>query len=207
MTTNKPLLFVVGDSISIGYGTYLEQMIAPTIRYARKTGMEAALHDAGHPAGPNGGDSFRLLQYLQALHETGDFSASILALNCGLHDLKCDRESGKNQVSLRHYQANLEKIFPLAKRLADRVLWVRTTPVDEVRHRSQFPFDRVEADVDAYNEIADAAAALHAVPTADLFTFSAALDLNDESFRDGVHFSPELAAQQAAFLSGRLSVL
>ena len=53
-------VFVVGDSISIQYGPFLEQMLSGRIAYARKGSEDAtmaeALRNLDIPVGANGGD-------------------------------------------------------------------------------------------------------------------------------------------------------
>eukprot|EP00041_Stephanoeca_diplocostata_P008739 m.129240 g.129240 ORF g.129240 m.129240 type:complete len:252 (+) comp17456_c0_seq2:126-881(+) len=94
-----PLLFVLGDSISIGYGPHLKenlQKISTSVErweYARKN----ELGDTGDMGlhGCNGGNSQDVVNYLKFLVKENSssgphISPRILLLNCGLHDIKCN---------------------------------------------------------------------------------------------------------------------
>ncbi|MHC4884697.1 MAG: SGNH/GDSL hydrolase family protein, partial [Planctomycetota bacterium] len=87
----KTDLFVIGDSISIGYGPFLKAMTAAHFNYARKSGEEEALKNLDIPAGANGGNSAKVLAYLEALAASKSFATDILLINCGLHDLNQNR--------------------------------------------------------------------------------------------------------------------
>ena len=122
--TARPALFVLGDSISINYGPALERSLAGRFRYDRKGAALGASQNI-ESALVNGGDSGSVLAFLRS--QAGLFGtdeASILLLNCGLHDLRVDPESGSHQVEAETYVRNLEQIVTLAKSAAERVVWV-----------------------------------------------------------------------------------
>ncbi len=191
-------LHVVGDSISIHYGPHLEARLAGTAQYSRKTGPNGELDE---DSDANGGDSRRVRAYLASLPPAGQFD--LLLVNCGLHDLRRSSETGELQVPLDEYRANLAEILALARGLAGRVGWVRTTPVvDELHNRPGLGFRRFAADVEAYNRAADEVMRACGVVTLDLFTFT--LTLGRAAYSDHVHFTEAARAQQAAFLAGGL---
>src|SRR3569623_656120 len=103
--------FVIGDSISIQYGPYLEQYLAGYLHYARKSGESEALANLDIPQGANGGDSSMVLKYLRGLHQTKSLQADVLLINCGLHDIKTDPATGKKQVTLEDHRRNLQEIL------------------------------------------------------------------------------------------------
>ena len=197
-------LFVLGDSISIHYGPYLKQMLDGQFAYDRKRGDEA-LANLDRPAGANGGDSRQVLAFLdeqraQAAHH------DVLLLNCGLHDLRTDPQTGEKQVPLEEYEQNLQRILTLAEDLASLAVWVRTTPVDDERHnRLRSTFWRYNRDVVTYNNVADGVMQGSGVPTIDLYTFTRTL--GDGVYCDHVHFAEEMRALQAAFIAGHLCSL
>ncbi|HEX8834101.1 MAG TPA: SGNH/GDSL hydrolase family protein [Abditibacteriaceae bacterium] len=200
-----PHIFVVGDSISMAYGPYLQRYTAGRFAYARKGDKigDIELPHAEHDA--NGGDSRTVLSYLRALHEAG-FRTDYLLLNCGLHDIK--REPGTNalQVPPEEYLDNLKAIFPLVIEMALQPVWVRTIPVDEALHTAEEKgFLRFLADVEEYNRIADETMYAANIPVLDLYSFTQ--NLGENLSPGGVHFSDEVAAQQAAFLAGALAAL
>ncbi len=198
---NRLTLHVVGDSISIHYGPYLQTMLAGVMAYSRKTAPDGSLDDAG---AANGGDSSRVLAYLQSLQPEQKFDA--LLLNCGLHDIKRDPVTNQPQIATDYYAANLRAILAEGKRLAKHAIWVRTTPVIDERHnRLNTAFRRFEVDVEAYNAIADRIMREHDIPIIDLFTFTR--NLGPAVYVDHVHFTAEVRAQQAAFIAGYLSTV
>ncbi len=191
-------LHVVGDSISIHYGPYLQTMLTGVVAYSRKTAPDGNIDDAG---AANGGDSSMVLAYLQSLQP--ERKVDVLLLNCGLHDIKRDPVTNQPQIATDYYVANLRVILNEGKRLARRVIWARTTPVIDERHnRLNTAFRRCVADVEAYNAIADDIMRERGVPIIDLFTFTR--NLGPDVYVDHVHFTVEVRAQQAAFIAGHL---
>ena len=112
----------------------------------------------------------------------------LVHLNCGLHDL-ARRPATEPSVPLAEYRDNLQAIFARFAELGVPVVWATTTPVDEVRHHRIKPFDRLEADVTAYNAAAvDIARALE-LPVDDLYGVAVARGWTDHLTDDGVHFT------------------
>ena len=110
-----PLVFVIGDSISMGYGPHMEKMLAGTFRYARKTGLEAG---AAGATGANGGDSARVLDYIEAMRADEAFRPDCLVVNCGLHDAKIEPGGSAHQVELDDYKRNLQRIVEIGASVA-----------------------------------------------------------------------------------------
>jgi hypothetical protein len=194
-----PTLHVVGDSISIHYGPYLQTMLAGVMSYSRKTAPDGSLDDRA-----NGGDSSMVLDYLRALQPDRPFD--LLLINCGLHDIKREVTTHAVQVPLDCFEANLREILTEARRLAMRTIWIRTTPVIDERHnRLNTTFYRFEADVEAYNAAADRIMREHDITTINLFTFTR--NLGPDVYVDHVHYTDGVCAQQAAFIAGHLFCL
>ncbi|HPJ22564.1 MAG TPA: SGNH/GDSL hydrolase family protein, partial [Clostridia bacterium] len=103
-------IFVIGDSISLHYGPYLEKNVEGKFLYDRKRGIDGTLDDLNGPLGANGGDSRHVLKYLREQHAR-KVSYDILLLNCGLHDIKVNDEDGDNQVEADEYAGNLKAIL------------------------------------------------------------------------------------------------
>lgn len=202
-----PRLFVIGDSISIQYGPYLETLGSGLFHYDRK--RDDAGTDAGrnldNPEGANGGDSSRVLAYLRARARGGGIPADFLLLNCGLHDIKTAPETGERQIPLSQYRENLGAILDEARGMKLAPLWVRTTPVIDEIHNSRSTIRRHAADVEAYNAAADAVMARAGVPMIDLHGFSA--HFLPGGLIDHVHYDPPTREKQAAFLAGALGIL
>lgn len=200
----KPGLYVIGDSISLHYGPYLEQYLGERFAYARKTAEAEARLSLPNPQGDNGGDSSAVLAFLRGLIERGELAAELLLVNCGLHDIKTDPTSGKKQVQIDDYRRNLEQIAALAGQAGVPLVWVRTTPCDEAIHnaRPDMAFHRFAADCIAYNAVADGVMAAAGVPTIDLHNFTASL--GGELYCDHVHFHEAVREKQAAYIAGWL---
>ena len=191
-------IHVVGDSISIHYGPYLERYLGPAFGYSRKEGQAGNLD---RPEGANGGDSSMVLAYLRECADAGTHW-DILLLNCGLHDVK--RYDGQLQVPAGDYEQNLGQILTVARRLADYVIWIRTTPIiDDIHNARMSDFQRFDADVEAYNAIADEEAAIGADWTIDLNAFCRALG-GAEIVADHVHYTEPARQLQGAFIAGHI---
>lgn len=204
MITTHPSIFVIGDSISLQYGPYLEQYTRGVFRYDRKRGDEG-YENLDIPTGANAGDSSMVLSYLRFLQDKGDWRPDWLLLNCGLHDIKTNPDTGEKQVPLETYKANLRGIVNIAEELAVPLIWIRITPVDDEIHNSKGKdITRHAVDVDAYNAAADAIMEEADIPDIDLFTFTANLGPSAEIFCDHVHFTEPVRERQAAYIAGYL---
>ena len=194
-------LYLIGDSISLHYGPYLQAYLDGVMTYARKEGEDEALLNLDNPQGANGGDSGMVRAFLAAKVAAGDLDADLLLVNAGLHDIKTDPVTGARQVPLDQYTANLRAIVDLAETLPARLVWIRTTPCDErVHNRPDMAFHRFAADCDAYNAAADAVMAAAGVPVIDLHTFTR--NLGPDLYCDHVHFHEHVREKQAAFIAG-----
>lgn len=199
-----PTIFVLGDSISIQYGPFLQVYIEPALSYARKDGTEAALQNLDIPTGANGGDSTRCLNYLNARCAEATFRPDLLLLNCGLHDIKRDVDSKQIQVDADTYRSNLQVITTLLAKRGTKLLWIRTTPVnDEIHNSRSKQFHRHDADQRAFNAIADQVMSDANVQTLDLDAFTRASG-GDAAFSDHVHFIEPVRQAQGAFIAGTL---
>ncbi len=200
--STKRDVYVIGDSISIQYGSYLEKSLRGRFNYDRKGGLAQAIQNLDIPVGANGGDSTMLYSYLQEQDSKG-IRYDILLLNCGLHDIKSDTITGIKQVSIEVYKETLKSIIKLTKMMANEVIWIRTTPVDDNIHNSRCEiFHRYNEDVVAYNNAADELMEQMVIRSIDLYEFIMNLDVN--LYCDHVHFNEEIRKLQAAFISGYL---
>jgi lysophospholipase L1-like esterase/dienelactone hydrolase len=149
-----PRVVLLGDSIRLGY--------APLVAKALAGKAEVISSPA------NAGDSATVLEHLDEwiLRE----KPVVVHFNCGLHDLKIDKKSKQPQVALDQYEANLKKIVArLQKESPAALLFASTTPILDERHaRRGAAFDRFEADVRRYNDVALAVMKEAGVPVHDL---------------------------------------
>jgi len=193
-------VYVLGDSISIHYGPYLQEALRGIMDYARKEGVGEALLDLADPQGATGGDSARVLEFLRNKAAEGGIDADILLLNCGLHDLRTDPATGRKQVPLAEYERNLRSILDVVRAMRPKPVWIRTTPCDERAHnRPGTTYHRFAADCAAYNEAADRVMAEAGVPTIDLFTFT--LGLGPDLYCDHVHFREPIRRRQGEYIA------
>ena len=196
--SNRPAIYLIGDSISIDCHPHLNSLLAADFQYRRKSGMDAARKNLDEAQGANGGDSGCVLAHLRAELAAG-LPEETVAINCGLHDIKRKPDSGNIQVPAPQYRENLLGIVQAVRGADKRLIWIRTTPVDEAQHRKcNQAFHRREADLAEYNRIADEVMHTAGADTVDLYSFTAALP--GMLYRDHVHFLPDVVRAQAGFL-------
>ena len=197
-------IYVVGDSISIQYGPYLQSFLKGVMEYARKEGEREAQVNLDYPQGANGGDSSMVLSFLRDKARTGGIDTDLLLVNCGLHDIKTDPETGKKQIPIKLYEQNLRAMTEVVASMGLKLVWIRTTPCDEAVHnRGKMEFHRFSADNIAYNRVADEIMSEAGVPAIDLYTFT--LNLGADLYCDHVHFHVPVREKQAAFIAGWLT--
>jgi lysophospholipase L1-like esterase len=145
---------LIGDSIRLGY--------APLV--AKKLAGKAVIVSPKE----NGGDSSNVLKHLDEW--VIQQKPAVAHLNCGLHDLKHSRKDKKHQVGLDAYEANLKEIVSRIQKQTNAVLiFASTTPILDDRHaKRKAAFDRFEADVKKYNEVAARVMKGAGVPINDL---------------------------------------
>ena len=196
-------IYVLGDSISIGYGPFLQGYLKGVIEYSRKEGEEEALLNLDKPQGANGGDSSMVLSFLKSKAKAGGIDADMLLLNCGLHDIKTNPKTGEKQVPIDRYRENLEAIVQTVSSMKCSLLWIRTTPCDEAVHNKRCKdFHRFSVDCIAYNNVADQIMKTSGIPIIDLYSFT--LKLGEKLYSDHVHFPQHIREKQAAFIAGWL---
>jgi lysophospholipase L1-like esterase len=196
-------IYIVGDSISIQYGPYLKAYLDGSMDYSRKESEEEALLNLDNPQGANGGDSSMVLSFLRAKIESGGIDTDLLLINCGLHDIRTDPNTGKRQVLIDAYAENLRAIVETVDRMKPTLVWIRSTPCDEVVHNNAgLNMHRFSADCDDYNRVADEIMNETGVPSLDLYTFTKSL--GSDLYCDHVHFHEHIREKQAAFIAGWL---
>jgi lysophospholipase L1-like esterase len=167
---------LIGDSIRMGYQSTVQQAL-----------LNQA--DVWAPQ-ENGGTSANVLAHLDkwVLSRRPD----VVHLNCGLHDLKTEFGSGTQAVPLDAYTANLSTIFrQIRQQTTATLIWAATTPVNERWHHDNKPFDRFEADVQAYNQRACEIAAQFDVQIDDLYQVAMRAGRDTILLQDGVHFAQD----------------
>lgn len=169
-------LVLIGDSIRMGYEPFVKE----------------ALQDDAEVWGPeeNGGDSRNVLAHLEEWVLSR--SPGLVHINCGLHDIKKDFETGGAQVPMEEHARNVETILARLKGEGDfTIVWAMTTPVNEQWHHENKGFDRFEADVRAANGAAGEICGRLDIPVNDLYTVVMDGGRDDLLVEDGVHFKRE----------------
>ena len=169
-------VILIGDSIRMGYQQFVQE----------------ALVGVANVSGPtqNGGTSTNVLT--NVVDWVISHQADILHINCGLHDIKRPFDTGELNVPIEEYQANLESIFDrVLSETETRVIWAKTTPVNEKWHHERKGFDRIEADVDAYNLASVEIAERKGIPVNDLHKVIMDAGRDEQLVPDGVHFSED----------------
>jgi lysophospholipase L1-like esterase len=187
---SQPRALIIGDSISIGYTPFVQEILA---------GKVAVEHNEG-----NGADSANILAKLDGWLARGPYA--VITVNCGLHDLKY---TDKFQVPPVQYAANVVRIIEKLRAASAKVVWVTTTPVDDDRHaQRKAGFRRIETDVATYNTVATPIMRNLRVPVVDLHDLVVHGGVSGMLGKDGVHYTPEayrkLAGEVAAAILEQL---
>ena len=187
-----PLVFVIGDSISIGYTPHVKEALAGRARVER------------HPG--NCGDSFNVLSNLPGW--LAEVRPALIHFNVGLHDLRLWRHISRHQVEIETYRGNLTRICELLVETGAKLLWATTTPVLEGAVRMGENFSRKNADVEAYNAVALEVinSAGIAIAVDDLNAFVKTLDPEKALSDDGVHFTGKSYARLGAEVARNVTI-
>lgn len=167
---------LIGDSIRMGY--------QPTVVAELKGTAEISSPEE------NCSDSAKIVLNLTewVINQKPD----LVHINAGLHDLKQFRDADGPLHTLEQYETNLREILSRIKADTEaRIIWATTTPVNEKVHSEVKGFERMEADVDRYNETALKVVREMDIPVNDLFSFVMAKGRDEMLRPDGVHFRPE----------------
>lgn len=166
---------LIGDSIRVGYQDAVRRRLAGRAEVWGPT--------------ENGGTSENVLAHLDewALSR----NASVVHINCGLHDLRKEFGQDESAIPLKQYVANIRTILSRIRAETNAtVVWASTTPVNEAWHHRTKPFDRFESDVAAYNAAATQAAQELGLLVNDLFAVIQQAGRDTLLQPDGVHFTP-----------------
>ncbi len=167
-------VLLIGDSIRMGY--------APLVQEALRGRAKVVW-----PA-ENCEDSAKILQHWPEWVEA--VKPDVLHINCGLHDIKSNRQTGTAQVEAEQYRRNLVAITQKVRQTGGpRLIWATTTPVIDEWHNGRLDFDRHDEDVRAYNRIARTLMQEYGVPVNDLYTLVKKEDPETVFRKDGVHLT------------------
>ncbi len=191
-------LFVLGDSISIQYGPFLEKFTEGKFKYDRKGKYDVPDQDLNKVSKSNGGDSAHVLEYLKTRQPVCD----VLLLNSGLHDIKIT--DGCHQVELPDYRKNLIEILHIATVHDWKLVWVNSTPVaDDIHNSLCKAFTRRNSDLLSYNAAAEEIMRSQGVQVIDLYHFTASF--GEDAYIDHVHYKENVRQLQAAYIAGAIN--
>jgi lysophospholipase L1-like esterase len=141
----------------------------------------------------NGNDSTNQLKTIKewGIAEKPD----VVHFNCGIHDTKKDKKTGKFQTSPEQYEKNLRQIVEtLRKQTGATVIFALTTPIHDERamkQREKAAYDLLDASTVEYNKIAERVMKELKVPINDLRSVCGDADERAKLIvPDGVHFTP-----------------
>lgn len=196
----------LGDSIAFGYRKHLIAALGDGFEVFSKKGDAEAAKDLNIPVGANMGDSRGTLTYLRFAAENGLLDRDFITINCGLHDIKFNLDTGEIQVGIEEYESNLNEIALILKATGAKVWFVNSTPVYDHVHNTperiviNRNIVRYARDLQAYNAVAEKVMAKHQIPVIDLYSFT--LAFGEEAVRDHVHYYPEYEEKQGKYIAG-----
>ncbi len=166
---------LIGDSIRMGYESAVRERLRAPIEVITTP--------------ENGRTSAHVLANLREW--AIDHRPQLIHLNCGLHDLRREFGASENAVPLEDYAKNLEAIFTaLQTETEAHLVWAQTTPVNQEWHHRTKDFDRLEAEVAAYNRRAVEIAGQKDIQVNDLHSLVEKAGRDPLLRDDGVHFTP-----------------
>ncbi|MDG2390883.1 MAG: SGNH/GDSL hydrolase family protein [Planctomycetaceae bacterium] len=195
----KPRVLILGDSISIGYTPYVQEMMkgeAVVIRPTGKPNPKTKQVRAENCAGTNNG-----VKNIDRWLKKDGGNWDIIHFNFGLHDLKrIKADSGQNsndpkdpqQADLATYEKQLREITKKLHATGAKLIFATTTP-----YPAGVKPHRAPEDAARYNEVAKKIVAEHSGTINDLYSF-ALPRLKEIQRPANVHFSPEGSQQLAS---------
>lgn len=199
-------IFLIGDSISLDYGEFINGFVDGDINVYGKPGVDEAYENLDIPVAGNGGDSRMVLSYLNEIKNTPLMNCEYFFFNCGLHDIKHDKKTGEIQVPIDEYIKNLHGIIDFMQQYNKPTVFINTTPAATERYTPEFDFYRITEDVPVYNKAAEKVMNERNIPIVDLYAFTKALKLEgDDLFRDHTHFCNDVRKLHASFIAGYIN--
>lgn len=181
--------FCVGDSIRWGYEQAVINELAGVVEVT--------------PMGETqGGDTRNILRHLDEW-VTGK-GYDVIHLNAGLHDMiRAPGPGPTRQVPIEEYRTNLNEIFTrLRSTEKAKLIFGLSTPCNlQWQLDTQYPCNRTNDDIEAYNEVAREVAAGHGAVVNDLYAVVMRHGMEAMHDTDGVHYTPggsEILGKQVA---------
>jgi hypothetical protein len=168
-----PVVLLIGDSIRMGYAPLVKQQLAnkAIVKWPEE----------------NCEDSGKILNNIEKYIELN--KPDLIYINCGLHDIKSERGTNKKKNPIETYESNLNKIISVIKSKGIKILWASTTPVIEEWHNKIQSFDRLNKDINQYNEIASKVMLAQGIRIIDHYQVIEKADKQASFKKDGVHYT------------------
>jgi acyl-CoA thioesterase-1 len=195
----KPRVLILGDSISIGYTPYVQEMMkgeAVVVRPTGKPNPKTQKTRAENCAGTNNG-----VKNIDRWLKIDGGNWDVIHFNFGLHDLKrVKADTGQNsndpkdpqQADLATYEKQLREITKKLHATGAKLIFATTTPYPGGVKPHRDPEDAAR-----YNEVAQKIVAEYDGTINDLYSF-ALPRLKKIQRPVNVHFSPEGSQQLAS---------
>lgn len=179
-----PRVLLIGDSISIGYTPFVQDM------FEGRADVQRIKGNGQHTA-----------TGLEKIDEwLGNEDWDVIHFNWGLWDLcyrhpestnqgRRDKERGKLTHTLEVYEANLEKLVARLKQTGAKLIWANTSYVPEGE------VGRIFGDEINYNAAAAQVMERHGILTNDIRSLTASFDASLFRASGDVHFVPEGSRQ------------
>lgn len=191
-----PQALIIGDSISIGYTPYVQELLA---------GRVVVEHHEGN-AGHTGNGLNRIEEWI------GNTKWDVIHFNWGLHDLcyrhpdskvygNRDKVKGTLTTTLSQYENNLEKLVVRLKETDAKLIWARTTVVPEGEA------GRKVGDDKKYNEIADKVMKKHGIIINDLYASTRAFPADLFPRPGDVHYTKEGYKKLARQIADKILII
>jgi len=165
-----PRVFLIGDSISIGYTLPVRKLLEGKANVLRPL--------------ENCGPTTRGVEKMDAWLNVGKLD--VIHFNFGLHDARIMKETGKNQFDIPTYEENMRKIVARLKQTGAKLIWATTTAVVDGEGRL-----RKNQDIIAYNEAALRIIKAENIPVDDLYGELMKTEREKLTTPDGTHFTAE----------------
>ncbi len=166
-----------GDTIYIGTATRTaESSLGKNIELLKGDKKSFTLEPAqGKGTVIGGRTSDDLKKFLSKYAETNPEPIALILINSDLADINLNKDDS-TRTSPEAYKENLLAIFESAKKVAEKVAWLTTTPIlDEVHmnpEKNETGKRRREADVRRFNAIALAIAESENLEIIDMYAFT-----------------------------------
>ncbi|MDR2674950.1 MAG: GDSL-type esterase/lipase family protein [Opitutaceae bacterium] len=168
-TPGLPRVFLIGDSISMGYTLGVRQELAG----------RANVHRPPTNCGSSASGRQNIKKWL------GAGKWDVIHFNFGLHDMKY-LKPGRQNVPPDRYEHNLQDIVKQLKATGATLVFATTTPVPEAVKNAIY--ERIPADVGRYNEIALRVMKEHGVRIDDLHAVAKS-NIAEYQIPNDVHFN------------------